>query len=106
MAKERNREGNSETAEDVQPEKGRRSPKNAIAALKAPKSPPPESSKSIRIRRQVLASFWIVVILFGIPLWWWTTTVYKASLPVQDMLNWAGGRVGYGRLVRVLELIT
>ena len=59
----------------------------------AHKKPPPESTESIKTRGLVILSFWAVVILLGLPVWFWTTSIYRASLPLQDMLDWADGRV-------------
>lgn len=57
------------------------------------KLPPPESSTSIHIRSLVIASFWLVVVCLGLPTWWWTTSIYRARLPLQEMLEWADGKV-------------
>lgn len=57
------------------------------------KLPPPESSTSIHTRSLVIASFWLVVICLGLPTWWWTTSIYRARLPLQEMLEWADGKV-------------
>ena len=62
-------------------------------AVLAKKNPPPESSGSIRTRRLVILSFWITVILLGLPTWWWTTSIHRAQLPLQQMLEWADCRV-------------
>jgi hypothetical protein len=32
------------------------------------------------IRRRILASYWLVVLL-AIPLWWWATSIERLSLP-------------------------
>jgi phosphatidylinositol glycan class S len=69
------------------------SPKNIAEAVKAQKVPPPETSQSIWNRRLVLLSFWAVAVFFGLPVWWKTTTVYRAPLPLQQMLDWADGKV-------------
>ena len=55
--------------------------------------PPPESPGSAQLRRWVVMSFWAVVVLLGLPVWWWTTSIYRASLPLDDMLLWADGKV-------------
>jgi hypothetical protein len=34
-------------------------------------------------RKQILITFGIFILL-GVPVWWKTTTVYRASLPLQD----------------------
>lgn len=57
------------------------------------KRPPPESSESIRTRGLVILSFWAIVVLLGFPIWWWTTSIYRAQLPLHEMLEWADGRV-------------
>lgn len=67
--------------------------KNIVEAVTAPKNPPPETVQSTWIRRLVLLSFWAVAVFFGLPVWWKTTTVYRAPLPYQQMLDWADGKV-------------
>ena len=57
------------------------------------KKPPEESSASIRMRGLVIASFWVIVIFFGLPIWWWTTSIHREKLPLQEMLEWADGKV-------------
>ena len=59
----------------------------------AQKQPPPESPQSIKTRGLVILSFWVLVILLGVPVWLWTTSIYRARLPLQDMLDWADGKV-------------
>lgn len=56
------------------------------------KQPPPESPKSIKTRGLVILSFWAVVVLLGLPVWLWTTSIYRANLPLQKMLDWADGK--------------
>lgn len=58
----------------------------------AKNQPPPESPESIKTRGLVILSFWAVVVLLGLPVWLWTTSIYRASLPLQDMLDWADGK--------------
>lgn len=58
-----------------------------------PKSPPPDTPENARIRCLVVASFWGVVLLLGLPLWWLTTSIYRAPLPLKEMQGWASGRV-------------
>lgn len=57
------------------------------------KQPPQELAESIYIRRLVIFSFWVVVVVFGLPTWWWTTSIHRARLPLQDMMDWADGKV-------------
>lgn len=60
---------------------------------KSSKKPPPETSESIRVRGLVIVSFWAVVIFLGLPVWLWTTSIHRARLPLQEMLDWADGKV-------------
>lgn len=57
------------------------------------KQPPPESAQSVRLRTFVISSFWVVVVLLGLPTWWWTTSIHRARLPLEEMLEWADGKV-------------
>lgn len=59
----------------------------------ARKQPPPEKPADIRRRTLVIVSFWLIVLCLGLPIWWQTTTIYRAKLPLDDMLDWADGRV-------------
>ncbi|KAF1958843.1 hypothetical protein CC80DRAFT_514859 [Byssothecium circinans] len=56
------------------------------------RTPPPESSESLWLRRFVILSFWAVVVLLGFPVWWKTTAIYRADLPLQQMTDWAEGK--------------
>lgn len=55
--------------------------------------PPPETQQSLWLRRAVIASFWAVVALLGLPIWLKTTAIYRADLPLQDMTAWADAKV-------------
>ncbi|KAL8986272.1 MAG: hypothetical protein Q9205_000256 [Flavoplaca limonia] len=57
-----------------------------------PKQPPPEARESIHVRQLVILSFWAIVVFLGLPIWWWTTSVFRARLPLQEMENWAEGK--------------
>lgn len=57
------------------------------------KPPPPEKPADVRRRSYIVLSFWVIVILLGIPFWWATTSIYRADLPYDDMLQWANGKV-------------
>lgn len=72
-------------------------PGKVVDAAKAQRQPPPESAESILTRRFILLSFWAVAIFLGLPVWWKTTTVYRAPLPLHDMLEWADGKVCHCR---------
>ncbi|RPB11097.1 hypothetical protein P167DRAFT_606774 [Morchella conica CCBAS932] len=69
-------------------------PLNVVDSVdsKVTKSPPPDTPENIRTRSFVILSFWIVVISVGIPLWWITTAIYRAPLPLKEMQSWADGR--------------
>lgn len=89
------------------------SPDNAdstapLISANAQRHPPPESPESIKTRGLVILSFWAVVILLGIPVWLWTTSIHRASLPLQEMLDWADGKVVVPFLwcTSVAELVT
>lgn len=54
---------------------------------------PPEKPSAIQTRSKVVAAFWAVILFLGFPIWWKTTSIYRAELPIQEMLDWAGGKV-------------
>ncbi|KAI1314083.1 phosphatidylinositol-glycan biosynthesis class S protein [Xylaria venustula] len=56
------------------------------------KPPPPEQQSHIVRRSIIIASFWLVVLCLGIPIWWRTTTIYRANLPLNQMMDWANGK--------------
>ncbi|MCJ1478030.1 GPI transamidase component [Lambiella insularis] len=56
------------------------------------KKPPPETPSQIHIRTLVISNFWAIVILLGLPVWWWTTSIHRSRLPLQEMLEWADGK--------------
>lgn len=68
-------------------------PKDAAEAINKQKSAPPETVQHTLRRRLIIFSFWAVVIFLGLPIWWRTTTVYRATLPLQQMLDWSDGIV-------------
>lgn len=74
-------------------EPARETPATSPGATKAQKSPPPESKEGVWLRRAAVLSFWAVVVLLGLPVWWKTTAIYRAELPLQDMTDWAEGKV-------------
>lgn len=57
------------------------------------KQPPPEKPSESRRRTYVILSFWFIVLVLGLPIWWKTTTIYRADLPLERMLHWADGKV-------------
>jgi phosphatidylinositol glycan class S len=64
-----------------------------LDAVRAQKQPPPESAESIWLRRLAILSFWAVVVCLGLPVWLRTTAIYRADLPLQEMTDWAEGKV-------------
>ncbi|KAI9847432.1 MAG: GPI transamidase component [Thelocarpon superellum] len=65
---------------------------SSVAVSIAPKRPPPETAGEIRTRTLIILSFWAVVVFLGLPTWWKTTTIYRAKLPLSEMMDWADGR--------------
>ncbi|CEJ55722.1 Putative Glycosyl Phosphatidyl Inositol 17 [Penicillium brasilianum] len=58
----------------------------------AQRVPPPETSEAIQTRFRVIAAFWAVIVFLGFPIWWKTTSIYRAHLPIRDMADWADGK--------------
>ncbi|KAA8614875.1 GPI transamidase component PIG-S [Pyrenophora tritici-repentis] len=52
-----------------------------------------QSKQSLLLRRLSIASFWAVVVFLGLPIWLKTTAIYRAELPLQEMTDWAEGKV-------------
>lgn len=67
--------------------------KPPVVVSLAKKQAPPEKPEAIRQRSWIILSFWAVVIFLGLPLWYRTTTIYRAKLPLGEMMDWAEGRV-------------
>ncbi|KAK1814182.1 GPI transamidase component [Friedmanniomyces endolithicus] len=55
-------------------------------------TPPTESPRTLLTRRTIVFSFWAVVLGLGLPHWLWTTSTYRASLPLSTMNDWAEGK--------------
>jgi GPI-anchor transamidase subunit S len=72
---------------------GANPPNSAVASHALP----PEKPEAIRTRTRVILAFWVVIIFFGLPMWWKTTSVYRASLPLDEMMSWAEGKVRFLR---------
>ena len=62
-------------------------------ATDAKKQPPPEAPDAVWLRTKVILSFWAVIVFLGLPVWWQTTSIYRARLPIQEMLEWSRGTV-------------
>lgn len=59
----------------------------------ARKKPPPETKEAVWLRTKVILSFWAIIVFVGLPVWWETTSIYRARLPRQEMLGWSEGSV-------------
>ncbi|KAM0551872.1 hypothetical protein ACHAPJ_008208 [Fusarium lateritium] len=57
-----------------------------------PETPPPEKPSDTSRRTRVVLSFWLLVLCLGVPIWWRTTGIYRANLPLDGMLQWAEGK--------------
>ena len=68
-------------------------PLDAVSAVPKKKEAPPERLESVILRRLVVFSFWAIVLFLGLPIWWRTTAIYRARLPLSQMMDWAEGRV-------------
>lgn len=70
-----------------------KAPSDGQSGPKIAKEAPSESSEAIWTRRLIIFAFWAVVVFLGLPQWLWTTTIRRASLPLDDMNDWAEGKV-------------
>ena len=86
--------GDSDTGVPRNSHKDSDKPPDLVKVANAVEKPPKESEESKWRRRYVLLSFWLLVLLVGVPFWWNTTTVYRANLPYSTMDSWAEGEVG------------
>lgn len=77
--------------EDVRADSGSSTTK--MAPTQARKKPPQETPEASRLRSKVVLSFWAVIVVLGLPMWWQTTSIYRAKLPIQQMLDWSEGLV-------------
>jgi len=41
----------------------------------------------------IILSFWVLIVLLGLPIWWKTTSIYRSDLPLTEMMEWADGKV-------------
>ncbi|GAB7353619.1 hypothetical protein MBLNU459_g4034t1 [Dothideomycetes sp. NU459] len=63
-----------------------------VGAALAKKAPPPETQHEVQTRRWIIFCFWAVAAFLGLPVWYATTTVPRASLPLDSMNRWADGQ--------------
>ncbi len=85
----------SENSRDARENEAPSTSRTAAGVVAVSKAPPPETPKDVRTRRLVIAAFWSVIIIAGLPLWWQTTTIYRAALPLGQMMDWAEGKVSF-----------
>jgi phosphatidylinositol glycan class S len=64
-----------------------------MGASSAKRGPPAEKPEAARMRSLVISAFWAVLVFLGLPMWWKTTSIYRARLPLHDMIEWADGKV-------------
>ncbi|ERF71633.1 hypothetical protein EPUS_00622 [Endocarpon pusillum Z07020] len=85
--------GNEDDTEQktTEPEEPKKNAKKPGIATTAKKQPPPEKPEAVWLRTKVILSFWAVVVFLGLPMWWQTTSIYRARLPIQQMLEWSEG---------------
>ena len=83
----------STPVKDVSAAANKNAPANAVGVATEKKQPPPEKPEEIKLRFFVLLSFWALIVFLGLPIWWKTTTIYRANLPLDQMMDWADGRV-------------
>ncbi|XXH05332.1 hypothetical protein Hte_011757 [Hypoxylon texense] len=67
-------------------------PTNNTSSPSKQKLPPPEKPEEIQKRSFIVGSFWFLVLFLGLPIWWKTTTIYRAELPLNQMMDWADGK--------------
>lgn len=79
--------------QEVEPDVGGDSEPAPKAPATSHSKPPPENAEAIRVRSLVIFSFWAVVLFLGLPVWWWTTSIHRARLPLREMNDWADGKV-------------
>lgn len=46
----------------------------------------------LHTRGHIVLSFWVVVLVLGLPLWYLTTSIYRAPLPLSQMTAWSEGK--------------
>jgi phosphatidylinositol glycan class S len=52
-----------------------------------------EKPEAVWARTKVILAFWAVIVFLGLPMWWKTTSIYRANLPISEMNEWAEGKV-------------
>jgi GPI-anchor transamidase subunit S len=86
-------DGDGEQASTTSTQKLRSGIDEPKLAPTAKKQPPPETPEAVWLRSKIIFSFWAVIVLLGLPVWWQTTSIYRARLPIQEMLDWSEGTV-------------
>lgn len=61
----------------------------AMTGSNVPDSP----SAKVPANTYVVVAFWALVLFFGLPVWWKTTTVHREAIPLDEMQDWASGKV-------------
>ena len=56
------------------------------------KHTPALTRAELRNRGHIVLSFWVVILVLGLPLWYLTTSIYRAPLPLSQMTAWSEGK--------------
>jgi GPI-anchor transamidase subunit S len=64
-----------------------------MTSVEARKKAPPEKPEAVSLRTKIVFSFWAIIICLGLPVWHQTTSIYRATLPLDEMLGWADSAV-------------
>ena len=69
-------------------------PASSVAEGEKSYTPPPaELPSDTRRRTYIVWSYWLIVVFLGLPIWWQTTAIHRAHLPLDGMMQWADGKV-------------
>ena len=63
------------------------------SVVEARKKAPPEKPEAVSLRSKIVFAFWAIILCLGVPVWYQTTSIYRATLPLQEMLDWAESAV-------------
>ncbi|EEQ85513.1 phosphatidylinositol glycan, class S [Blastomyces dermatitidis ER-3] len=88
----RNKNGGNMGASSANPQTNATIDDKPAMTTSAKRSLPPEKPEAIRTRTLVISAFWAVIIFLGLPMWWKTTSIYRARLPLDEMKDWADGK--------------
>lgn len=84
MTEAKNGEGNVSSS-TTQSASDASSTPSTMAKPAANSGPPPEKPAETRMRSLIIVAFWVVIVFLGLPMWWKTTSIYRADLPLDEM---------------------